>query len=66
MQRVATVGWNDQDFVLSLGVVPVMTREWFDSYDSYPWVQRATAGKGVDAVGGDGSTTRRSRRRSRT
>src|SRR5690349_7277696 len=27
--RVVTVGWNDQDFVLALGVVPVSTRQWF-------------------------------------
>ena len=54
VERVATVGWNDQDFVLPLGVVPVVTREWFDGYDSYPWVQQATGGKGVEAVGGDG------------
>ena len=54
VQRVATVGWNDQDFVLSLGVVPVVTREWFDSYDAFPWVQQATGGRGVEAFGGDG------------
>ena len=53
VQRVATVGWNDQDFALSLGVVPVVTREWFDDYNSYPWVQQATGGKGVETFGGD-------------
>jgi iron complex transport system substrate-binding protein len=52
--RVVTVGWNDQDFVLALGVVPVATRAWFDSYNNYPWVQEATGGKGVSAMGGDG------------
>ena len=50
---MATVGWNDQDFALSLGVVPVVTREWFDDYNSYPWVQQATGGKGVETFGGD-------------
>jgi iron complex transport system substrate-binding protein len=54
VERVATVGWNDQDFVLSLGVVPVVTRAWFDDYDTYPWVQKATGGKGVEAAGSDG------------
>ena len=54
VDRVATVGWNDQDFVLSLGVVPVVTRAWFDDYNTYPWVQKATGGKGVEAAGGDG------------
>ena len=45
--RVVTVGWNDQDFVLSLGVVPVATREWFDEYSNYPWVTKRTGGKAV-------------------
>jgi iron complex transport system substrate-binding protein len=37
-ERIVTVGWNDQDFVLSLGEVPVSTREWFTEYPTYPWV----------------------------
>jgi iron complex transport system substrate-binding protein len=52
--RVATVGWNDQDFVLALGIVPIVTRAWFDQYNNYPWVQEATGGKGVATMGGDG------------
>ena len=52
--RVATVGWNDQDFVLALGIVPIVTRAWFDNYNNYPWVQEATGGKGVATMGGDG------------
>jgi iron complex transport system substrate-binding protein len=52
--RVVTVGWNDQDFVLALGIVPIVTRAWFDSYNNYPWVQEATGGKGVATMGGDG------------
>jgi iron complex transport system substrate-binding protein len=52
--RVVTVGWNDQDFVLALGVVPIVTRAWFDSYDNYPWVQEATGGKGVETLSGGG------------
>lgn len=43
--RVVTVGWNDQDFVLALGVVPVSTRQWFDEYNNFPWVQEALGGK---------------------
>ncbi|MEV5412201.1 ABC transporter substrate-binding protein [Thermopolyspora sp. NPDC052614] len=43
--RVVTVGWNDQDFVLALGVVPVATRQWFDEYNTFPWVKQATGGK---------------------
>jgi iron complex transport system substrate-binding protein len=44
-ERVVTVGWNDQDPVLALGVVPVSTREWFTEYPTYPWVKDALAGK---------------------
>ncbi|MFG1927173.1 ABC transporter substrate-binding protein [Cryptosporangium sp. NPDC048952] len=46
-KRVLTVGWNDQDFVLSLGVVPIATREWFEEYSTYPWVTAKTGGKAV-------------------
>ncbi|GAA4878569.1 iron-siderophore ABC transporter substrate-binding protein [Pseudonocardia benzenivorans] len=45
--KVATVGYNDQDFVLALGVQPVLTRGWFDSYNTLPWVEQETDGKGV-------------------
>jgi len=44
-QRIVTVGWNDQDFVLSLGEVPVSTREWFAGYPAYPWVASKLGGK---------------------
>lgn len=53
VRRVATVGWNDQDFVLPFGIVPVIARPWFDEYDNYPWVQEATGGKGVPVMSGD-------------
>lgn len=52
-QRVVTVGWNDQDDVLALGVVPVGTRSFFDNYNDFPWVQEATDGKGVPVIPGD-------------
>lgn len=52
-QRVVTVGWTDQDFVLPLGVVPVSTREFFTEYNGYPWVKAATDGKGVTTWGAD-------------
>ena len=44
-ERIVTVGWNDQDFVLSLGEVPVSTREWFTEYPTYPWVKAELGGK---------------------
>ena len=52
-QRVVTVGWNDQDFVLALGVVPVAARDFFENYNKFPWVQEATGGKGVPVWGSD-------------
>jgi iron complex transport system substrate-binding protein len=52
-KRVVTVGWTDQDFVLPLGVVPVSTREFSANYNSLPWVQAATEGKGVSTWGSD-------------
>jgi iron complex transport system substrate-binding protein len=52
--RVVTAGWTDQDFVLSLGVVPVGSRGgYFDNYDDFPWVKQETDGKGVPAIDGD-------------
>jgi iron complex transport system substrate-binding protein len=51
-KRVVTVGWTDQDFVLPFGVVPVSTREFFEEYNNYPWVEAATDGKGVSTWGG--------------
>src|SRR6266576_1158852 len=44
-ERIVTVGWNDQDFVLALGEVPVSTREWFTEYPTYPWVAAKLGGK---------------------
>jgi iron complex transport system substrate-binding protein len=44
-ERIVTVGWNDQDFVLSLGEVPVSTREWFTQYPTYPWVASKLNGR---------------------
>jgi iron complex transport system substrate-binding protein len=53
-KRVVTAGWIDQDFVLSLGIVPVGSRGgYFENYDSFPWVQKETGGKGVPAIEGD-------------
>lgn len=52
-QRVVTVGWTDQDYVLALGVVPVATRAFFDNYNDFPWVKKETDGKGVPTMAGD-------------
>lgn len=47
--RVVTVGWNDQDFAIALGVIPVSTREWFTEYPTYPWVKTALNGQKLPA-----------------
>jgi len=47
--RIVTVGWNDQDFVLALGEVPVSTREWFTEYPTYPWVAAKLGGTKLPA-----------------
>jgi iron complex transport system substrate-binding protein len=55
-QRVVTVGFNDQDFVLALGVTPVGVRENLGSYDATqrPWAQEQLAGAGeIPTVGGE-------------
>ena len=40
-ERVVTVGFTDQDYVLALGVVPVAVREWFGEkpYATWSWAQ---------------------------
>uniref|UniRef100_A0A831TCE7 Iron-siderophore ABC transporter substrate-binding protein n=1 Tax=Thermorudis peleae TaxID=1382356 RepID=A0A831TCE7_9BACT len=40
-QRVATVGFSEQDPVLALGVKPIAVREWFGDqpYAVWPWAQ---------------------------
>jgi len=53
-QRVVTVGFNDQDFVLALGVTPVGVRENLGDYDAddRPWAEDELAGADVTTVGG--------------
>lgn len=40
-QRIVTVGYNDQDAVLALGVKPVASVTWFEDKVVYPWSQKA-------------------------
>jgi iron complex transport system substrate-binding protein len=53
--RVVTVGYNDADFVLSLGVVPVGVRDFIGSFDetTRPWAQQALNGARPEMVGGN-------------
>lgn len=50
--RVVTVGYNEQDFVLALGVQPVATRGYLGyEYKQRPWAQDALAGNELPEVG---------------
>jgi iron complex transport system substrate-binding protein len=53
-QRVVTVGFNDQDFVLALGVTPVGVRENLGDYDAdnRPWAADQLADADFTTVGG--------------
>src|SRR3712207_8367854 len=53
-QRVVTVGFNDQDFVLALGVTPVGERENLGEYDATtrPWAQELLTAADIPTVGG--------------
>jgi iron complex transport system substrate-binding protein len=53
-ERVVTVGFNDQDFVLALGVTPVGVRENLGAYDAdqRPWAQEQLDGAEFPTVGG--------------
>lgn len=51
-QRVVTIGFNEQDFVLALGIEPVGVRE-FLGYDApnLPWAPVAVRGAEIETVG---------------
>lgn len=53
-ERVVTVGFNDQDFVLALGVTPVGVRENLGEYDATqrPWAAEQLDGAELPTVGG--------------
>jgi len=53
-QRVVTVGYNDEDFVLALGVTPVGVRDLIGDYDSpsRPWAQEQLDGAELPTIGG--------------
>lgn len=52
-ERVVTVGFNEQDFALALGVVPAGTREFIGyDYAQRPWAQDALGGATIPTVGG--------------
>jgi iron complex transport system substrate-binding protein len=53
-ERVVTVGYNDEDFVLALGVTPVGVRDLIGDYDapSRPWAQEQLDGAELPTIGG--------------
>jgi len=53
--RVVTVGFNDADFALAVGVVPVGVRDFIGEYDETrrPWAQAALGGATPPLVGGN-------------
>jgi iron complex transport system substrate-binding protein len=52
-QRVVTIGFNEADFALALGVVPVGVRDFIGEYaeESRPWAQEALGGATPEVVG---------------
>jgi iron complex transport system substrate-binding protein len=54
-ERVVTVGFNDQDFVLALGVTPVGERENLGEYDATtrPWAEELLPAEDIPTVGGE-------------
>lgn len=40
-QRIVTLGYNDQDFLLAFGVVPLAVTDWYGDYEygTWPWAQ---------------------------
>ena len=54
-KRVVAVGFNEADFVLALGVVPVGVRDFIGEFpeETRPWAQQALAGAKPEVVGGN-------------
>ena len=53
-ERVVAIGYNDADFALALGVVPVGVREYQGGFDwqNRPWARQAQAGQSPKALAG--------------
>jgi iron complex transport system substrate-binding protein len=51
-QRVVSVGFNDHDTLLALGVTPVAAREWYGEHPSatWPWAQDELDGAEVEVL----------------
>lgn len=52
-KRVVTVGFNEQDFTLAVGVVPVGVREWLGDFpfQERPWAKEQLGGVELPTVG---------------
>ncbi len=55
VERVVAVGYNEADFVLALGVVPVGVRDFIGPYpeETRPWAQEALGDADPELVGGE-------------
>ncbi|CAN5654956.1 MAG: ABC transporter substrate-binding protein [Rubrobacteraceae bacterium] len=55
VERVAAVGFNEADFVLALGVVPVGARDFIGPYpeETRPWAREELDGEEPELVGGE-------------
>lgn len=54
-ERVVSVGFNEHDFLLALGVVPVGLRDWYGDQPNsvWPWAQDALGGATPEIVNGE-------------
>lgn len=54
-ERVVSVGFTDQDFLLALGVLPVATREFIGGFDwpNRPWAADALGGAELETIGAE-------------
>lgn len=54
-ERIVSIGYNEHDFLLSLGVVPVGLRDWYGDQPNsvWPWAQDALGGATPDVLSGD-------------
>jgi iron complex transport system substrate-binding protein len=54
-KRVVTVGYNEGDFALALGVVPLAEREFSGGFDwqNRPWAQQALGGQKPEVLDGE-------------